>query len=149
MSEENIRSESSEEHPGAERARQPSEQFSKRLIDIILAAGVDCKQTDVSDIYQDAVLRMLSIVGERDTIETKSHTKEAKVSDLSLELPDMPREKIIFLAISASKFKELSDKTAEVLREVALAYERIGKDQQEIEQLKMETRALLAELRAA
>lgn len=42
----------------------------------------------------------------------------------------------------------LNAKTTEVLAEAALAYERIAKDQEEIEQLKTETRALLAWLRA-
>lgn len=53
------------------------------------------------------------------------------------------------MTISAKEFEQLSDKTAEILQEAALAYERISKDQQEIEQLKTETRAMLAELRAA
>ncbi len=43
----------------------------------------------------------------------------------------------------------LSAKAAEILKEAELSYERITKDQEEIEQLKTETRAMLAELRAA
>lgn len=40
-------------------------------------------------------------------------------------------------------------KTAEIIIESALAQERIAKAQEEIEQLKMETRALLKQLRVA
>lgn len=59
------------------------------------------------------------------------------------------RKQVRTMTISAKEFEQLSDKTAEILQEAALAYERISKDQQEIEQLKTETRAMLAELRAA
>jgi hypothetical protein len=38
---------------------------------------------------------------------------------------------------------------AKIIIESALAWERIAKDQEEIEQLKMETRAILTRLRAA
>jgi hypothetical protein len=40
-------------------------------------------------------------------------------------------------------------KLAKIIIESALARERIAKDQEEIEQLKMETRAILTRLRAA
>jgi hypothetical protein len=62
---------------------------------------------------------------------------------------DMPREDLNLVTISASEFEQLSAKTAEILEAAAVAYERIAIDQEEIEQLKTETRALLAGLRAA
>ncbi len=40
-------------------------------------------------------------------------------------------------------------RTAEIVNELALAQERMAKAQEEIEQLKMETRALLKQLRVA
>lgn len=52
-------------------------------------------------------------------------------------------------ALQNRAFELLRDKTKEVLAEAALAHERISKDQQEIEQLKTETRAMLTQLRAA
>jgi hypothetical protein len=45
-------------------------------------------------------------------------------------------------------FELLSFKMKEVLTDVSLAYERLAKDWEEIEQLKLETRVLLKELRA-
>jgi HEAT repeat protein len=48
-----------------------------------------------------------------------------------------------------NEFEQLSAKTAGILQEAALAHERIAKDQEEIEQLKMQTRAMLTSLRAA
>jgi hypothetical protein len=64
-------------------------------------------------------------------------------------LIEITREDLKILTISTSEFEQLSDKTAEILQEASLAFERIGKDQDEIEQLKTETRAMLARLRAA
>lgn len=58
-------------------------------------------------------------------------------------------EEVLALSIPRREFERLTVKTAEVLAEAALAEQRIGKDQEEIEQLKTETRALLAQLRAA
>jgi hypothetical protein len=60
-----------------------------------------------------------------------------------------PREEVKLLEVSASEFEQLSAKTAEILEAAAVAYKRIAIDQEEIEQLKTETRALLAGLRAA
>jgi hypothetical protein len=51
--------------------------------------------------------------------------------------------------VETDEFEKLSAKTTEILQVAALAHERIAKDQQEIEQLKTETRAMLAQLRAA
>jgi hypothetical protein len=56
---------------------------------------------------------------------------------------------VINLSLEANEFERLSAKTAEILQEAALAYERIAKDQEEIEQLKTETRAMLGQLHAA
>lgn len=56
---------------------------------------------------------------------------------------------VAHIRLEINEFEQLSAKTAEILQETALAHERIAKDQEEIEQLKMETRALLTRLRAA
>jgi len=45
--------------------------------------------------------------------------------------------------------KQLSAKTAEIVQGAAVAHERITKEQEEIEQLKTETREMLARLSAA
>jgi hypothetical protein len=58
-------------------------------------------------------------------------------------------EEVVVLSIPRKEFERLNIKTNEVLAEAALAQERIGKDQQEIEELKRETRAMLTQLRAA
>lgn len=50
---------------------------------------------------------------------------------------------------SARELEQLNAKTAELLKESELAYERITKDQEETERLKMETREMLARLCAA
>lgn len=55
----------------------------------------------------------------------------------------------VFLNLRKEEFERLNLKSTEVLNQTALAYERIAKDQEEIEQLKMETRAMLARLHAA
>jgi DNA-binding NarL/FixJ family response regulator len=47
------------------------------------------------------------------------------------------------------KLAQLSTKVSEIPKEAELAYKRITKDQEEIENLKQETRALLAQLSAA
>ncbi|HEY6233417.1 MAG TPA: hypothetical protein VIW64_19285 [Pyrinomonadaceae bacterium] len=51
--------------------------------------------------------------------------------------------------IERIELEQLSAKAAEVVQEAALAFERIKKNQEEIEQLKAETRAMLKALRAA
>lgn len=58
-------------------------------------------------------------------------------------------EEEILVSLPLKEFERLSVKTSEVLAEAALAQQRIGKDWEEIEQLKTETRAILAQLRAA
>ncbi|MDQ2921092.1 MAG: hypothetical protein M3R52_05715 [Acidobacteriota bacterium] len=58
-------------------------------------------------------------------------------------------EEVIMLSIPRKEFERLNIKTTEVLAEAALAYGRIAKDQEEIERLKTETRAMLTRLRAA
>jgi hypothetical protein len=62
---------------------------------------------------------------------------------------DTGAEKTRDSATPADEFEQLRAKTAEILNESALAHERMAKDQEEIEQLKTETRALLKQLRAA
>src|SRR6185436_7006356 len=58
-------------------------------------------------------------------------------------------EEILPLTMPRKEFEQLTAKTIEVLTEATLAQQRIGKDQEEIEQLKKETRAMLAQSRAA
>lgn len=55
----------------------------------------------------------------------------------------------VYIHIGSNEFERLGAKTTEILQEAALAHERIAKDQEEIEQLKTETRAMLKQLRAA
>jgi hypothetical protein len=55
----------------------------------------------------------------------------------------------ITLTISKEAFERLNVKTQETLSAVALAQERISKDQEEIKSLKTETRETLSRLRAA
>lgn len=55
----------------------------------------------------------------------------------------------VHIHLGSDEFERLSAKTTEILQEAALAHERIAKDQEEIEQLKTETRAMLRQLRAA
>jgi hypothetical protein len=61
----------------------------------------------------------------------------------------MAADGFVHITLEENEFERLSAKTAEILNESALAHERMAKDQEEIEQLKMETRALLKRLRAA
>jgi hypothetical protein len=58
-------------------------------------------------------------------------------------------EDVDIIAILATESERLSKATAKILQDVTRAYEKIRKDQQEIEQLKTETREMLARLRAA
>jgi hypothetical protein len=51
--------------------------------------------------------------------------------------------------IEAKELEQLSAKIAEFLQEAALAFKRMAKNHEEIEQLKAETRAMLSVLRAA
>lgn len=79
----------------------------------------------------------------RDYDQTPSHRHPGESHiDRSLEDSNL-------VTISASEFEQLSAKTAEILEAAAVAYKRMAIDQEEIEQLKTETRALLAGLRAA
>jgi len=58
-------------------------------------------------------------------------------------------EGFVNLTINQGEFDRLSIKTREILAEAALAQERIAKDQEEIDILKVETRETLRRLRAA
>jgi hypothetical protein len=51
--------------------------------------------------------------------------------------------------VEAKELEQLSAKIAEFVQEAALAFKRMAKDHEEIEQLKAETRAILKSLRAA
>jgi hypothetical protein len=56
---------------------------------------------------------------------------------------------LVFDEIEANELKQLSAKVEEFLQEAALAFSRMAKNHEEIEQLKAETRAMLTALRAA
>jgi hypothetical protein len=56
---------------------------------------------------------------------------------------------LVFDEIERIELEQLSAKAAEVVREAALAFKRMAKNHEEIEQLKAETRAMLKSLRAA
>lgn len=68
---------------------------------------------------------------------------------LTRAVNQMRRAGTINLTLSQEEFDALSVKSNEVLAEATLAQQRIAKDQDEIEQFKMETRAMLARLHAA
>lgn len=74
---------------------------------------------------------------------------EGRMGEVSGTVVGNVANDFVHIRLEINEFEQLSAKTAEILQEAALAQERIGKDQQEIEQLKMETRALLTRLRAA
>jgi hypothetical protein len=56
---------------------------------------------------------------------------------------------LVFDETERIELEQLSAKAAEVVREAALAFKRMAKNHEEIEQLKAETRAMLKSLRAA
>lgn len=56
---------------------------------------------------------------------------------------------LVFDEIERVELEQLRAKVAEFLQEAALAFKRIAKNQEEIERLKAETRAMLEPLRAA
>lgn len=159
MSEENIKAESSKEAPGAETANQPSETApgltesdERRVEDLIHATLKEVGQSggwDLSGIESEPGSlegsRSSQFIGGGGIVDALEWVR----THASQELIGTPREDLRIMIISASKFEQLSNKTAEILQEAALAFERIGKDQQEIEQLETETRALLKQLRAA
>ena len=74
--------------------------------------------------------------------------ERARASEIYVQGSPAPEDEVI-LSIPHREFERLTTKTNEVLAEAALAQERINKDQEEIEQLKTATRAMLARLRAA
>ncbi len=163
MPEENLKSEASKKRKRAEKTAQATETShvsaeldkrssignrltlgpsNRRLNDLILSQTI----RDRADWKTLAA----GVVGEGSIVDpTGSPLEEARAPDLSQGLIEIPGEDLNIMTISASEFEQLSDKTAEILQEASLAFERIGKDQDEIEQLKTETRAMLARLRAA
>jgi hypothetical protein len=56
---------------------------------------------------------------------------------------------LVFDEIERIELEQLRAKVAEFLQEAALAFKRMAKNQEEIERLKAETRAMLETLRAA
>ena len=83
-----------------------------------------------------------------DPMEIQTAAASAPANEYNIQSSVAPEEEVL-LSIPHREFERLSVKTTEVLAEAAFAQQRIGKDQEEIEQLKTETRALLAQLRAA
>jgi len=73
----------------------------------------------------------------------------ARASEIYVQGSLASEEEVVVLSIRRKEFERLTVKTNEVLAEAVLAHERIVKDQEEIEQLKMETRELLKQLRVA
>jgi small subunit ribosomal protein S1 len=86
------------------------------------------------------------LVSPGDMVEVEVLSVDPKTRRISL---GMSREGLDIMTIPATELAKLSAKTAELLREVELAHQRISKDQEEIEQLKQETRAMLVHLSAA
>ena len=77
---------------------------------------------------------------------------EACVDDSSADNGEMLDDRTadwVHLYAPKNEFEQLIAKIGKTVDESALAQERITKDQEEIEQLKMETRAMLAQLCAA
>lgn len=152
MSDENLRPESRKETPAAETA-EPSEttrgltEMDTDMADDLIQDTMLKFLEDGSDRYDVSVGRLLrersQFEGEGNIVDASGNPIEhGRARDLNKRPIEMPREDL-------NVMKQLSDKTTEILQVAALAQERIGKDQQEIEQLKMETRAMLARLRAA
>ncbi len=67
----------------------------------------------------------------------------------TLQVGAVAKDEGVSLTMSREQFEQLTDKTQEILSAAALAQERIAKDQEEIDLLKTETRALLKRMRAA
>ncbi len=144
MSEETIRSESSQEIRDAETATERTEtpqgltELDRRLADALV-------QTAIGG-------RAFESAREQAKLWLRGKIHFADLEDQPGPLPGltgMSGEELNILTIPAGEWKELSAKTAEILNESALAHQRIAKDQEEIEQLKLETRELLKHLRAA
>jgi len=91
-------------------------------------------------VYQP---RAIEVAAQEYYETTQARAKEIHAQD------SLASEGVMLLSIPRKEFEQLTVKTNEVLAAAVLAQERIVKDQQEIEQLKMETRALLKQLRAA
>jgi hypothetical protein len=161
--EENLKSEASKKRKRAEKTAQATETShgSAELDKSVRSAAVKAATREPLRRFGNRLTLRQSvgrlndlirsqIVGEGSIVDTTgSPLEEARAPDLSQGLIEIPGEDLNIMTISASEFEQLSDKTAEILQEASLAFERIGKDQDEIEQLKTETRAMLARLRAA
>jgi hypothetical protein len=93
---------------------------------------------------------ILSIPFHSGIVDSSGNPVDAvSAQDAAAGLIGESQEDLNIIALPASDFEKLSAKTAEILREADLAYERITKDQEETERLKTETREILARLRAA
>lgn len=160
VAEENLRSESSNEDSGAETAAKPSG---------TAPALTELDKNMVDDLIQPRFVESIGKVpGNPKAIEAALLLKElydklpaedqtllelvfeeysgAEIAAILAVEPATARKRVSRLM---KKLASLSGKAAEILKEAELSYERITKDQKEIEQLKTETRAMLAELRAA
>ena len=82
-------------------------------------------------------------------IAAREYDEAARASEIYVQGSLASEEEVVVLSIRRKEFERLTVKTNEVLAEAVLAHERIVKDQEEIEQLKMETRELLKQLRVA
>lgn len=163
--EENISPESRKEASVAETAVQPSESVSgltesaRRMAEELFRSFIE-ELLNNPELDDDTVnimgLRRLTggfrvgphLAGERNIVDALQN-QEARGRELDQAPIRKAGEDVRIMTISASEFEKLRDKASQIVQDAALAHERIGKDQQEIDQLKMETRSMLKELRAA
>lgn len=85
----------------------------------------------------------------RDAVDRLVNRLLAESEQDKSSLRDTGQSARMILSISKYEFHLLTEKCGEVLESTVLAMERIAKDQQDIAQLRMETRAKLKEMRAA
>jgi len=165
VSEKNISPESRKEASVAEAAVQPSETVSgltesaRRMAEELFRSFIE-ELLNNAELDDDSVHVMGQrrlrgyfrvgphLGGERNIVDA---LRNQEATGRELDQAPIPKagEDLRIMTISPSEFEKLRDKASQILQDATLAHERIGKDQQEIEQLKMETRAMLKELRAA
>lgn len=109
---------------------EPSTAISKELAEKIRDKYFPKKERAVKIVKRAARLEALAMV---EKVETDVATDEEYVT----------------VRIPSEQFELLSVRTKEILTQAALAQERIAKDQEEIDSLKMETRETLRQMRAA
>ena len=160
MAEENLRPESINEDSGAETAAKPSgtapglTELDKNMADDLIQPRLVENIGEVSGnlIAMEAALLLKELY---DNLPTEDQTllelvfEQYSGAEIAARLAIEPATARKRVSRLMKKLASLSAKAAEILKEADLSYERITKDQEEIEQLKTETRAMLAELRAA